>query len=428
MGLKVYGAAAVLIAALIYSFESERFSKHSGPILGSITLKNRDVEARHKDSLSFEKGYIHQDVLAYDSILTLDQSKAEVTLYTGDVISVDENSLVVIEPPAGPSSPIRVIPKKGSYKVFLKKGHTIDTGNRILAPESESTLFIAIASEKDGAKEKVTVVDQEDKIADLAPVVIQKKETEQVAPPAKEIPHKTFNENYASKSTQKSKRMPTAVDTVSQPLPESFATTPPDSRVRPETKKLISIEGGLSPVETDLGNLAWLGYLGASGWKRVKSGQSEEDWINYLGVFAKDYFNIADAKASTGNNQGLSELNLGVKYKFQKGDSADRSSFGPSIDYQSLSYEGVSSSMYGIGGFYDYPLPHLKFFPFPITLGAEVQYLPVSSGGTIGATLDLLINGKIDFTSRFYGHGGYLLIYGNNFATVIWVFGVGYSF
>src|SRR3954463_4346557 len=71
----------------------------AGQSLGEITETKREVRRRTQDSLVWEESKHSQKLFSHDSILTLDQSTASVKLIGDTQITLNENTLVTIEPP-----------------------------------------------------------------------------------------------------------------------------------------------------------------------------------------------------------------------------------------------------------------------------------------------------------------------------------------
>lgn len=86
--------------------------------LGKILKSRSQVRKKAQDSLIWEETKTEQNLFAYDSVLTLNQSTAEITLQGDSRISMNENTLVVIEPPRNGEAdgPLRLRFKKGNLQ------------------------------------------------------------------------------------------------------------------------------------------------------------------------------------------------------------------------------------------------------------------------------------------------------------------------
>ena len=57
-----------------------------------------DVKVRKKDGFEWKKAYKNLELYNEDGIRTLSESQAQVRFYSGDILKIDENSLVVLRP------------------------------------------------------------------------------------------------------------------------------------------------------------------------------------------------------------------------------------------------------------------------------------------------------------------------------------------
>lgn len=77
-------------------FDKDKIQTHS--TLGQVIKTHENVRRKHSDSIAWQDTEVNENLQAYDSILTLDQSSAQIKLL-GDInITLHENTLIVIEP------------------------------------------------------------------------------------------------------------------------------------------------------------------------------------------------------------------------------------------------------------------------------------------------------------------------------------------
>jgi hypothetical protein len=124
------------------SFHRNQKSLNRLDSLGQITLVKRNVRKKSSSSLVWEDTKDTQEVFAYDSVLTLDQSAAEVVLNSGTSITLHENTLVSIEPPTSGdgSGPVRLRFRRGSMNAQMGRDPaSVDTGDWVVeaAPKSK---------------------------------------------------------------------------------------------------------------------------------------------------------------------------------------------------------------------------------------------------------------------------------------------------
>jgi len=125
-------------------FRNPYFQDSKGS-LGTITLVKRNVRKKSHSSLVWEDTKGAQNVFAYDSVLTLDQSAAEVSLNSGTSISLHENTLVSIEPPSQEDSrgPVRLHFRKGSINAALgRELATVDAGDWVVEAGAQSKITV----------------------------------------------------------------------------------------------------------------------------------------------------------------------------------------------------------------------------------------------------------------------------------------------
>ncbi len=127
------------------SFHKTQFSTDRKGSLGQITLVKRNVRRKSNSSLVWEETKDTQAIFAYDSVLTLDQSAAEVVLNSGTSITLHENTLVSIEPPSSGdgSGPVRLRFHRGAMNAhFGRDPATVDTGDWVVEAEPKSKISV----------------------------------------------------------------------------------------------------------------------------------------------------------------------------------------------------------------------------------------------------------------------------------------------
>jgi hypothetical protein len=127
-------------------------------LLGKITLTKKEVRLRSTSSLVWEETQSTQKLFAYDSVLTLDQSGAELDLKGSAHVTLHENTLVTIEPPFEKSENVGSPKKDGPVRLHFKHGtmlassgrepQSVDTGDYVI--EAQSNSKITVRSRGDG--------------------------------------------------------------------------------------------------------------------------------------------------------------------------------------------------------------------------------------------------------------------------------------
>jgi len=113
--------------------------------LGELTLVKKNVRKKSNSSLVWEDTENSSQVFAYDSVLTLDQSTAEITLNSGTSITLHENTLVSIEPPSSRdgSGPVRLKFHRGSMNAHLGRDPaSVDAGDWVVEAEPKSKISV----------------------------------------------------------------------------------------------------------------------------------------------------------------------------------------------------------------------------------------------------------------------------------------------
>jgi hypothetical protein len=129
-------------------FESQ-FHIEAGDPMGEIVHTKKQVRRRPNSSIVWEETAKSQSLYAYDAVLTLEQSAAEVSLIGDTHITLNENTLVTIEPPNKNTTnqgPIRLRFKQGSMRAAIgRTPQSMDAGDWIV--EASAKTKIAIRSD-----------------------------------------------------------------------------------------------------------------------------------------------------------------------------------------------------------------------------------------------------------------------------------------
>jgi len=144
----ILGALFLLIIQIIFfvfEFENSNIHNPQNQIqIGKITFKRDTVRKKSQSSISWEDSELEENVLAYDSILTLEGSSAKIELLNNTKITLHENTLIVIEPlPQGDEDPKDLFLERGFLQTQIKqKNLKLGSQNWIFeaTPGSEITL------------------------------------------------------------------------------------------------------------------------------------------------------------------------------------------------------------------------------------------------------------------------------------------------
>jgi hypothetical protein len=113
--------------------------------LGEIKFIKKNVRRKSNSSLVWEDTHDAQKVFAYDSVLTLDQSAAEINLHNSTVITLHENTLVSIEPLAtnDPEGPVRLRFGRGALQAHLgREPASFGAGSWIVEAQPQSKITV----------------------------------------------------------------------------------------------------------------------------------------------------------------------------------------------------------------------------------------------------------------------------------------------
>ena len=72
--------------------------KNANQYVGQVIQTRESVRRKQNDSIAWQDTQVNQNLQAYDSILTLDQSSAQIKLHGDIQITLHENTLIVLEP------------------------------------------------------------------------------------------------------------------------------------------------------------------------------------------------------------------------------------------------------------------------------------------------------------------------------------------
>ena len=132
----------IKISSLGISSEADPHSS----ALGQITYTKKDVRRKPNSSLVWEETEKTQNLYAYDSILTMDQSAAELNFSGNSKITLHENTLVSIEPfekNGSGEKPVRLRFKSGTLKASAgRTPQSIDTGDMLIQAEANAKITI----------------------------------------------------------------------------------------------------------------------------------------------------------------------------------------------------------------------------------------------------------------------------------------------
>lgn len=126
--------------------------KSNSNAMGRVATTKRVVKKRNSDSLVWEDARESDNLFAYDSVITMDHSAAELNLADETKITLQENTLVSIEPSQNLDQPNALLLhfKKGAFRAVASvSGSQVETGEWTLAVSPKSQ--IAVHTTGDGA-------------------------------------------------------------------------------------------------------------------------------------------------------------------------------------------------------------------------------------------------------------------------------------
>lgn len=104
--------------------------KRSAGSLAQIVEKQNNVRRRAQNSLFWEDARVSQELFAYDTVLTLEQSSADIQFNSGVVITLNENSLIEVTPAMAGNE--QLVLNKGSYEIYATQGQNLQVDTWIL--------------------------------------------------------------------------------------------------------------------------------------------------------------------------------------------------------------------------------------------------------------------------------------------------------
>lgn len=172
--------------------------------------------------------------------------------------------------------------------------------------------------------------------------------------------------------------------------------------------------------QTSVSGTMILGEVLATGWlERVFKSESKLFSIQRWGLSARYVTSLTAPPDPANSNAPMTfrSVDAQLRYRFTPGVWNQIQTFGLTIPYQSVSFEGAAGSMLGVGAFWVKPLPSfidkllskVKWFRYPKIIDAELQYfmMPMTSGITLGTNLNLIFHGKIFLKPTFFVEGAF---------------------
>ena len=127
----------------VIQLTSTRYESQNQTPIGELTSSYKQVRRRSQKSLIWEDTQIQQSLFAFDSILTLKNSRAQVQLENNVKLKIYENTLVVLEPTSEKQGDrIRVNFRRGNLLSKSQKSYTLGAGNWTIDAESGSELSL----------------------------------------------------------------------------------------------------------------------------------------------------------------------------------------------------------------------------------------------------------------------------------------------
>jgi len=120
----------------------------TGILLAEIKNLSQSVSVKPVESLSWDGAKVKDPLYAYDSVMTLENSETDISFLDGHNLHVLENSLIVIEPPKGPSAPLEISLKKGGYRLKLKPKVPVKIGEWTLSSDKSGEVEVRFAENK----------------------------------------------------------------------------------------------------------------------------------------------------------------------------------------------------------------------------------------------------------------------------------------
>ncbi len=178
----------------------------------------------------------------------------------------------------------------------------------------------------------------------------------------------------------------------------------------------LRLSGLLQPS----GESVFLGELAYNQWFENFMG-----WTNYWvgrqrwGISAKYFKSLTKLTVSTttGSQADLAVANVDLKYRFEPGLWSRDETLGAMLDYQSISFDQINTSMLGVGGFWGRSMPKIfddifnlmQMMRYPKWVDMELIYYPISlsSQTTLQTNFSLNFHGKVLWTKNWFGEAGF---------------------
>lgn len=125
---------------------------HNQTVIGKVLHVQDKVRRKKQDSIAWHDSFIHQNLKAYDSILTLDQSSAEIKLQNDIHITLHENTLIVLEPLKNKNDDPRLQFDKGMIVSRIKQ-RSIKFGSKFWNIKAEPGTDLSLKSLADNKLE-----------------------------------------------------------------------------------------------------------------------------------------------------------------------------------------------------------------------------------------------------------------------------------
>lgn len=127
--------------------------------LGVLLQTKKEVRRKQKDGLLWEDATKMKPIFSNDSILTLNDSGAEIQLDGDSAIKISENTLIKIDSPTKADEPLRLVLKHGSAKIKTSKSQPkIQIGNFIVESKNEKQEAEIVVTSNNQNKISLTLI------------------------------------------------------------------------------------------------------------------------------------------------------------------------------------------------------------------------------------------------------------------------------
>ncbi|MCC6276819.1 MAG: hypothetical protein IT289_02760 [Oligoflexia bacterium] len=112
--------------------------------IGAVQETKRQVRRKPSRSFIWEQAATDENVYAFDSVLTLEQSAAHIKLNSGTEIELHENTLITLEPssPDDISGTVRLRFRKGNLGGKLSSGQKVSAGDWLVEADGNANLSL----------------------------------------------------------------------------------------------------------------------------------------------------------------------------------------------------------------------------------------------------------------------------------------------